>query len=363
MLAIDLNLVHSLSVHVGLFISTPSTMVDLSQAPMVQGHHVVLSCLNDEKSLNWVLQVKRYFYFYSISNDFKLPLTSVYLDGNVQVKGSKNVVQQKLFATSLFKGATNVKEEMVPAIVCPILQNLTHRMDSEHLGKVLSNHLEFIIRSRVLSLQILINQPITELEIELSCLGKHIIMAPRINSEILTLKSHLEYVASSSMTQVWDPGRKWCIHSSILLSDFALEKDVSDTLQLKLLTSLLFGPMSEEYTFSSCSSLSSSQVVLMNFSCTRTKVFYPQTCAYYKYSLHYFIEDFNLCNAFWNVFDEAGPARVLQVQSLQAEIAKYLCSLWMQSRKSNRMTILQHRRKPRLAISLAAIMQLLWSLL
>ncbi|XP_073270845.1 dynamin-related protein 5A-like [Primulina huaijiensis] len=56
----------------------------------------------------------------------------------------------------------------------PQYKDLAHRMGSEHLGKVLSKHLEAVIKSRIPSLQSLINKTILELESELSRLGKPI---------------------------------------------------------------------------------------------------------------------------------------------------------------------------------------------
>ncbi|XP_075521207.1 dynamin-related protein 5A-like [Primulina tabacum] len=56
----------------------------------------------------------------------------------------------------------------------PQYKHLAHRMGSEHLGKVLSKHLEAVIKSRIPSLQSLINKTILELESELSRLGKPI---------------------------------------------------------------------------------------------------------------------------------------------------------------------------------------------
>ncbi|XP_022857328.1 dynamin-related protein 5A-like [Olea europaea var. sylvestris] len=53
-------------------------------------------------------------------------------------------------------------------------KHLAHRMGSEHLGKVLSKHLETVIKSRIPGLQSLINKTIIELESELSRLGKPI---------------------------------------------------------------------------------------------------------------------------------------------------------------------------------------------
>ncbi|KAF8379708.1 hypothetical protein HHK36_029153 [Tetracentron sinense] len=51
---------------------------------------------------------------------------------------------------------------------------LAHRMGSEHLGKMLSKHLETVIKSRIPGIQSLINQSIAELEAELSRHGKPI---------------------------------------------------------------------------------------------------------------------------------------------------------------------------------------------
>ncbi|KAJ8540073.1 hypothetical protein K7X08_026462 [Anisodus acutangulus] len=56
----------------------------------------------------------------------------------------------------------------------PEYRHLAHRMGSEHLGKVLSKHLESVIKSRIPGLQSLINKTIIELETELSRLGKPI---------------------------------------------------------------------------------------------------------------------------------------------------------------------------------------------
>ncbi|KAI4311438.1 hypothetical protein MLD38_036336 [Melastoma candidum] len=56
----------------------------------------------------------------------------------------------------------------------PEYRHLASRMGSEHLGKVLSKHLENVIRSKIPSLQALINKTIVELESELSRLGKPI---------------------------------------------------------------------------------------------------------------------------------------------------------------------------------------------
>ncbi|KAL2478683.1 Dynamin-related protein 1A [Forsythia ovata] len=56
----------------------------------------------------------------------------------------------------------------------PEYKHFAHRMGSEHLGKVLSKHLETVIKSRIPGLQSLINKTIIELESELSRLGKPI---------------------------------------------------------------------------------------------------------------------------------------------------------------------------------------------
>ncbi|KAL8118940.1 phragmoplastin DRP1A-like [Apium graveolens] len=56
----------------------------------------------------------------------------------------------------------------------PEYKHLAHRMGSEHLGKVLSKHLEAVIKSRIPGLQSLINKTIIELETELRRLGKPI---------------------------------------------------------------------------------------------------------------------------------------------------------------------------------------------
>ncbi|KAI4328912.1 hypothetical protein L6164_021229 [Bauhinia variegata] len=53
-------------------------------------------------------------------------------------------------------------------------RHMAQRMGSEHLGKVLSKHLEAVIKSRIPALQSLISKTITELETELSRLGKPI---------------------------------------------------------------------------------------------------------------------------------------------------------------------------------------------
>ncbi|XP_047315652.1 phragmoplastin DRP1A-like [Impatiens glandulifera] len=54
----------------------------------------------------------------------------------------------------------------------PEYKHLGHRMGSEHLGKILSKHLEQVIKSRIPGLQSLINKTIIDLETELSRLGK-----------------------------------------------------------------------------------------------------------------------------------------------------------------------------------------------
>ncbi|KAL8258465.1 hypothetical protein R6Q59_030506 [Mikania micrantha] len=56
----------------------------------------------------------------------------------------------------------------------PEYRHLASRMGSEHLGKVLSKHLETVIKSRIPGLQSLINKTIIEIETELSRLGKPI---------------------------------------------------------------------------------------------------------------------------------------------------------------------------------------------
>ncbi|OAY66492.1 Dynamin-related protein 5A [Ananas comosus] len=56
----------------------------------------------------------------------------------------------------------------------PEYRHLTHRMGSEHLGKMLSKHLEQVIKSRIPGIQSLINKTIAELEGELNRLGKPI---------------------------------------------------------------------------------------------------------------------------------------------------------------------------------------------
>uniref|UniRef100_A0A5B6ZNJ7 Putative dynamin-related protein 5A n=1 Tax=Davidia involucrata TaxID=16924 RepID=A0A5B6ZNJ7_DAVIN len=56
----------------------------------------------------------------------------------------------------------------------PEYKHLAHRMGSEHLGKMLSKHLETVIKSRIPGLQSLISKTIIDLETELSRLGKPI---------------------------------------------------------------------------------------------------------------------------------------------------------------------------------------------
>ncbi|MQM07245.1 hypothetical protein Taro_040083 [Colocasia esculenta] len=56
----------------------------------------------------------------------------------------------------------------------PEYKHLAHRMGSEHLGKMLSKHLELVIKSRIPGIQSLISKSIAELEAELSRLGKPI---------------------------------------------------------------------------------------------------------------------------------------------------------------------------------------------
>ncbi|KAL6560302.1 hypothetical protein OROGR_003861 [Orobanche gracilis] len=56
----------------------------------------------------------------------------------------------------------------------PEYKHLAQRMGSEHLGKILSKHLEAVIKSRIPGLQSLISKTIIELESELSRLGKPI---------------------------------------------------------------------------------------------------------------------------------------------------------------------------------------------
>ncbi|XP_026403977.1 dynamin-related protein 5A-like isoform X1 [Papaver somniferum] len=56
----------------------------------------------------------------------------------------------------------------------PEYKHLADRMGSEHLGKVLSKHLETVIKSRIPGIQSLINKSIADLESELGRLGKPI---------------------------------------------------------------------------------------------------------------------------------------------------------------------------------------------
>ncbi|KAF8380044.1 hypothetical protein HHK36_027514 [Tetracentron sinense] len=56
----------------------------------------------------------------------------------------------------------------------PEYRHLAQRMGSEHLGKMLSKHLETVIKARIPGIQSLINKSIAELEAELSRLGKPI---------------------------------------------------------------------------------------------------------------------------------------------------------------------------------------------
>ncbi|XP_031494428.1 dynamin-related protein 5A [Nymphaea colorata] len=54
----------------------------------------------------------------------------------------------------------------------PEYRHLAHRMGSEHLAKMMSKHLENVIKSRIPGIQSLINKSIVELEAELARLGK-----------------------------------------------------------------------------------------------------------------------------------------------------------------------------------------------
>ncbi|TXG50677.1 hypothetical protein EZV62_023201 [Acer yangbiense] len=56
----------------------------------------------------------------------------------------------------------------------PEYKHLANRMGSEHLAKMLSKHLETVIKSRIPGIQSLINKTVAELETELSRLGKPI---------------------------------------------------------------------------------------------------------------------------------------------------------------------------------------------
>ncbi|XP_020576399.1 dynamin-related protein 5A [Phalaenopsis equestris] len=54
----------------------------------------------------------------------------------------------------------------------PDYKHLAHRMGSEYLGKMLSKHLESVIKSRIPGIQSLVSKTIAELEAELTRLGK-----------------------------------------------------------------------------------------------------------------------------------------------------------------------------------------------
>ena len=56
----------------------------------------------------------------------------------------------------------------------PEYKHLAQRLGSEHLAKMLSKHLETVIKSRIPGIQSLINETIAKLETELSHLGKPI---------------------------------------------------------------------------------------------------------------------------------------------------------------------------------------------
>lgn len=56
----------------------------------------------------------------------------------------------------------------------PEYKHLAHRMGSEHLAKILSKHLETVIKSKIPGLQSLITKTISDIESELSRLGKPI---------------------------------------------------------------------------------------------------------------------------------------------------------------------------------------------
>ncbi|RZC01548.1 Dynamin-related protein 12A isoform C, partial [Glycine soja] len=66
------------------------------------------------------------------------------------------------------------KREMEYFANTPEYRHLASRMGSVHLGKVLSKHLESVIKSRIPGLQSLINKTIIELETELNRIGKPI---------------------------------------------------------------------------------------------------------------------------------------------------------------------------------------------
>ncbi|KAB2012189.1 hypothetical protein ES319_D09G072500v1, partial [Gossypium barbadense] len=63
----------------------------------------------------------------------------------------------------------------------PEYRHLAHRMGFEHLAKMLSKHLETVIKSRIPDIQSLINKTIDELETELSRLGKPIAADAGVN--------------------------------------------------------------------------------------------------------------------------------------------------------------------------------------
>ncbi|KAG0455749.1 hypothetical protein HPP92_023537 [Vanilla planifolia] len=60
----------------------------------------------------------------------------------------------------------------------PDYKHLAQRMGSEYLGKMLSKHLESVIKSRIPGLQSLVGKTIAELEAELSRLGKRLLQMP-----------------------------------------------------------------------------------------------------------------------------------------------------------------------------------------
>ncbi|KAK1575719.1 hypothetical protein Q3G72_007791 [Acer saccharum] len=57
----------------------------------------------------------------------------------------------------------------------PEYKHLASKMGSEHPAKMLSKHLETVIKSRIPGIQSLINKTVAELETELSHLGKPIV--------------------------------------------------------------------------------------------------------------------------------------------------------------------------------------------
>ncbi|KAJ7945054.1 dynamin-like protein [Quillaja saponaria] len=59
-------------------------------------------------------------------------------------------------------------------LIPPEYKHLAHRMGSEHLAKMLSKHLETVIKSKIPGIQSLINKTVADLEAELSRLGKPI---------------------------------------------------------------------------------------------------------------------------------------------------------------------------------------------